>query len=949
MRRLVFSAFLLLTSTYVFTQSPEWPSVSDQTRPWARWWWPGSIVSREDLSKVMEQYAGAGLGGLELTVLYGVKGYESKFISYLSPEWMTMFEHTLKEANRLNMGIDLANASSWPFGGPWVTNNDASRYVAFKTYSLREGESLDEKIEYIQEPSVRWNSPYRIDIKEIKDPVYLNPNLQQLAIDQIRFEKPIPLQALMAYSADGKVIELTDKIDKEGKLHWIAPAGTWTLYAVFSGWHGKMVERAGPGGEGYVIDHFSGEAIRNYLDRFDKAFAGYDLSHLRGFFNDSYEVDDARGQADWTLTLFDEFRKRRGYNLKEHLPALFQKDDPDKNSRVLCDYRQTISDLILDNFTRGWTGWAHEKGKLTRNQAHGSPGNILDLYAATDIPETEGTEIFRMKFGTSAANVTGKKLASAEAATWLDEHFSSTLADIKKAVDLFFIAGVNHIVYHGTCFSPPDDPWPGFQFYAAVELNPANPVWADFHALNSYITRVQSFMQTEKPGNDVLLYFPASDTYSTYNRLMLDHFDGTGQRFRDTFFRKAAEEMSGRGYTYDFISDLQIMQCSANGDKIVTESGTEYKAVVVPECRYIPVETFNKLLNLAEKGIKIVFYGNLPSDVSGFADFEMKKEIMNHLKNQLKFEKAGEGLNLAKTGSGAVIQGNNIEKLLSFSGIGRETLVDSGLQFYRRRASDGSIYFICNPSDKIFKGKIGLSTVSRSAALFNPMTGEKGRAPGMRVKDDRTELYIEVKPGESLIVRTYSKSVSGPEYNFYEQAGRSVALTGKWKLEFKEGGPVIPSSILLDEPVLWTTLQGEGYKDFSGSAVYSTTFSMPGTKAKYWSVDPGTIKESARVILNGEYIGTLTGPDFSVVIPSAKFKKVNTLEVRVTNLAANRIAYMDRNGIEWKKFYNTNFPSRLPQNRKDGLFDASAWPARPSGMEGPVSITPLKQVKVLNK
>ncbi|HRT48734.1 MAG TPA: hypothetical protein P5151_11315, partial [Bacteroidales bacterium] len=62
------------------------------------------------------------------------------------------------------------------------------------------------------------------------------------------------------------------------------------------------------------------------------------------------------------------------------------------------------------------------------------------------------------------------------------------------------------------------------------------------------------------------------------------------------------------------------------------------------------------------------------------------------------------------------------------------------------------------------------------------------------------------------------------------------------------------------------------------------------------------------------------------------------------NLAANRIAYMDRKGIEWKKFYNTNFPSRLPQNRKEGLFDASAWQPRPSGLQGEVCIIPLKPV-----
>ena len=160
-------------------------------------------------------------------------------------------------------------------------------------------------------------------------------------------------------------------------------------------------------------------------------------------------------------------------------------------------------------------------------------------------------------------------------------------------------------------------------------------------------------------------------------------------------------------------------------------------------------------------------------------------------------------------------------------------------------------------------------------------------------------------------------------------------------------GPVIPAPVPLKQPVLWNKLTGEDYKSFSESAVYNTTFPGPAVRAKYFLLNPGKVSESARVTLNGEYYGTLLGPDFSIVIPAGKIKKTNRLEIRVTNLAANRIAYLDRKGIEWKKFYNPNFPSRLPQNRKEGLFDASAWSARPSGMEGPVTLTPVKHMKPL--
>ena len=241
---------------------------------------------------------------------------------------------------------------------------------------------------------------------------------------------------------------------RDGSLDWTAPAGRWTLHALFLGWHGKMVERAAPGGEGPVIDHFSRGAIQQYLTRFDRAFAGHSTTGLRAFFNDSYEVDDASGQADGTPSLLDEFQRRRGYDLRGHLPALLGRDSDDRNARVLADYRETISDLLLDTFTAEWGTWAHRRKALVRNQAHGSPASLLDLYAASDIPETEGDELPRFKWATSAGHVAGRRLVSAEAATWLGEHFRSTLADVRAAVDRFFVAGVNHIVYHGTAYSP---------------------------------------------------------------------------------------------------------------------------------------------------------------------------------------------------------------------------------------------------------------------------------------------------------------------------------------------------------------------------------------------------------------------------------------------------------------------------------------------------------------
>jgi hypothetical protein len=940
----------LLLSQTLFAQQQEnrlmWPPITKETKPWTRWWLPGSITTREDMTAALEKYQNAGLGGMELTVLYGVKGQEDKFVQYLSPQWMKMFEYTLGEAKRLDLGMDLANSSSWPFGGQWVTEDYASKTVAFKTYDLKEGESLKEKIVYIQEPWVKWNGTYRADIKDIIDPIYKNKNLQELAIDQIKFEKPIPLQVVMAYSDKGQIIDLTKNVDNAGNLTWIAPPGNWTLYAVFEGLHGKMVERGGPGGEGLVIDHFSDEAIRKYLSHFDDAFKGYDLNYLRGYFNDSYEVDDAKGQSCWTPDFFDQFKTRRGYDLKENLPALFQKDNPEKNARVLCDYRQTISDLILDKFTKGWTLWANKQGKITRDQAHGSPANILDLYAATDIPETEGTEITRMKFGTSAANVTGKKYASAEAATWLGEHFSSTLQDVKKAVDQFFIAGVNHIFYHGTCFSPGNEPWPGFLFYAAVEFTPVNSFWNDFSILNSYVTRVQSFMQKAKPDNDILLWFPIFDRYSDYtNKLMLEHFDAISSRFNGSNFKNATDVLISKGYSFDYISDLQISQIQVD-QNLLNTGGVSYHTLILPQCKYIPVETFNRIINLADKGATIIFYGKMPEDVSGWNNLKNNQEMYQFLKEQLKFNaSANNDIQEALYGKGKIIMGSNLDQLLSYAKIRREPMADSGLRFVRRKVINGSIYFVLNQTDKQFDGWTSLGVNGNSAAIFDPVSGLNGLARIRKSAEGNVEVYLRLSPYQSTILETFTGKISGSVYNYYDPTGNPVELSGTWNVKFTEGGPVLGLSKEITRLTSWTEFGGEDYKNFSGTAEYSIRLKKPSGKSDGWILDPGKVCESARIIINGTEIAGLIGPDYKVFIKANMLKAENILTIRVSNLMANRIAYLDRNNVQWKKFYNTNFPSRLKQNSKNGLFDASAWQPGESGLIGPVTLTPVIKMK----
>ena len=955
------------------SQTLEWPAITKETKPWTRWWWQGSAVSKEGITAELEAFKEAGLGGVEITPIYGVYGYEDQFIEYLSPEWTAILIHTLNEAERLGLGVDMATGTGWPFGGPWIGNEDACKDMHHKTYTVNGGESVREPIIMKQEPFVRVvgtqiyethhsfgvaedDAPAAIGtlkepllkkdakavtIDQLVEPVASNKDLQALALDQVKFEKPMVLQALMAYSSAGQVLELTNKVDENGKLDWVAPQGSWTLYAVFQGWHGKMVERAAPGGEGNVMDHYSKAALTNYLKKFDESFSGHNISPLRGFFNDSYEVDDARGTANFTPTLFEEFKKRRGYDLKNHLPALFGNDSKEKNERVLSDYRETLSELILNNFTLVWKEWAHDKGAIIRNQAHGSPANILDLYEAVDIPEIEGVDALRIKMASSAANVSGKKLISSESATWLNEHFKSNLHEIKKAVDLFMFNGVNHVFYHGSNYSSPEEAWPGWLFYAAVHTNPRNSLWTDFGALNDYIARCQSFLQSSKADNDILLYYPIYDRFSTPGEEMIEHFDGVNENWDGTVFKEDAEWLLERGYAFDYISDNQIQKSEAS-DKQVRTTGNQYKTVVLPHSRYIPLETFSKLVDLAEGGATVVVHKGLPGKAAGFDYEETNEKEFTRLKGLLNFSAVGKGVEEAKVGSGSFISGDKLEQLLEHLKVKREAMVDKGLQFVRKRSENGSLYFISNWTDKKVDTWVPLETDAQNIALFNPNNGKAGLAES-RIEENGLEVYLQLEPFESILVKADHDEMKGVAYDYYNPSGEPQPLNGSWKIDFIAGGPTLPPSTDVSQLGSWTDLPGEEVKKFSGTAQYSITFKKPEGNTDHWLLDLGVVKESASVSLNGEDLGTLIGPSYKLYLDDSKLKAENQLVVKVSNLMANRIADLDQRDVFWKKFYNINFPARLSQNRQNGLFTAAHWEPTPSGLLGPVTLTQVSK------
>jgi hypothetical protein len=369
--------------------------------------------------------------------------------------------------------------------------------------------------------------------------------------------------------------------------------------------------------------------------------------------------------------------------------------------------------------------------------------------------------------------------------------------------------------------------------------------------------------------------------------------------------------------------------------------GVAYQTIVLPAVKYMPLQTFDKLVKLAEAGATVICHELLPGDVPGYGNLQSRMKELANLSSRLVFKNTGiKNIKKAVIGKGSFIIGNDLSELLQLTDVRREPMVDEGLHFVRRKHPAGNYYFISNVSDKKIEGWITLKTSAATVILFDPMFAKSGIGESKNPGKGSTQIYLRLSPGESCIVETSGRKLKGNKFPYINVTGNPEEIRGAWQISFINGGPSLPLAREISGLGSWTLLEGEDVKVFSGIALYRTHFSKPAENADRWLLNLGKVYETAKVILNGETMATLLGPVYEVVIPSSKMKPDNLLEIKVANSMANRITDMDKRGLPWKKFYNVNFPARLSTNRgEDGLFTAAKWQPKVSGLIGPVTIT----------
>ena len=755
-------------------------------KPWTYWFWMGNAVDKENISEQLDEMSAAGMGGVHIIPIYGARGWEDKFKSFLSEDWMEMVSFTIKEAGNHQMGVDISLGTGWPFGGAMVSQEDAAKKLVMKEFTISNSDRIS------------------LHTGQLKEKF----NFQDI---------------VAAYAFNGaERINLSHRL-KNDSLDIPVALANWEISLFGIRYTKQEVKRAAPGGEGWVMDYFDRSSVEDYLDHFDSIFSNtsYPISP-RAFYHDSYEVYN----ADWTTQFTDVFKKQWGYEIADHLYVL--KDTSHKDyPYIIHDLRATLAGLLYSEFTETWTSWSTEQNRLTRNQAHGSPGNILDLYGLADIPETEsfGCSNFdipglncdpdyradkfgrpsplMMKFASSPAHLMDKNLVSSETATWLANHFKVSLKSIKPQVDELFISGINHIFYHGTTYSPRDEAYPGWLWYASTNFGRSSHFRDELPLLNKYIENCQKVLQEADPDNDILLYFPIDELWTKYRDkkkgkvlLLLDvhHYD---EWFGASSFGKTANWLWDKGYAFDYISDRQISHLMVDQAKqLYLAENSRYKTIIVPAIETIPEATIKHFERLSKEGVKIIFLNHLPGRFPGLKAEEAEIRSVNY------------------------IIGGDLQNELSSLDIPHEKLKEEGLDFIRRKNAQGSIYFISNLGPQSYADSLSLSASHSYVTITDPLSGKKGE-----IKTDN-RFFLDLPPGKSFLIQTSKSPLTEQDWHTWQPVD-TLYLDLSWEVHFDQWeAQGLKESYQVKELSSWTTWKDRDLKYYTGKATYTSTFSL---------------------------------------------------------------------------------------------------------------------------
>lgn len=716
-----------------------------------------------------------------------------------------------------------------------------------------------------------------------------------------------------------QVVDLTDKLAKNGRLRWQAPAGTWRIIRLGYTYSGSHVSTCSEGWNGRCIDYLDRRAFDFYWDKVVEPLLAQVKPQLgkslRFLHTDSWEL----GPINWTPKMPEQFRKRRGYDLTPWIPALagYIVESPEASTRFLNDFRATLADLINENKYLRFSERAHAHGLGIHPESggpHAGPFDALRNLGINDIPMGEfwnrnnrhrvkDTQRFFVKQTASAAHVYGRRLCMAEAFTTIGPHWERSPRMLKHDFDRAVCEGHNLTMWHTFDCSPQSMGLPGQVYFAGTHANPQVTWWPMIDGFIAYMNRVQFMMQQGLAVSDVLYY--VGENIPAFVRLKRDDPAGVLP-----------------GYDYDAIDTQSLIhRLTVDADGYLTlPHGIRYRVLALPAYDAYDLPTLEKIASLVERGA--IVCGRKPERRYGLSGDAAADQRFAQLVKQL-------------WGSGKITDKPTRQVLADhriapdFTWTEAEPVESKEHQLtidmIHKRTDEADVYFVANRLNVRRRITASFRQSGRQPELWNPITGEIVRDAAYLRCGDRIDLELDFAPEDSVLVvfRTPATNVKPRATNLVKQRN-IMKIDGPWTVTFDpQWGPKEP--VRFNELKPWNEHSQPLVKYFSGIATYRKTFEFDGKTSDVY-LDLGEVREVARVKLNGKDLGVVWYVPARIEIGSALKEGTNQLEIEVANNWPNRMIG-DQNLPQSQRRTKTNFQ----KFKKDHpLFD--------SGLLGPVNL-----------
>ncbi len=881
-------------------------------RPFVFWHWMGADFSQAGITRDLEAMKEAGIGGAEIFNLGSeIANGPWPGQAYRGKAYWDALRHTLAEARRLGLEIALLGTPGYSTtGGPWINLERGMQKVVWSITEADGGKELS------------------LTLPALAGGALAHP----IAVLAVPRQEHLSVRDL---------IDISSQVDAAGRLNWQAPGGKWRFYRFGYAPTGKAPH---PIPEDLVGHTFEADKMSREVSRFNwgqvidpiRENLGEFIGHtLRAIAIDSYES----GEQNWTPNFRAEFIQRKGYDPVPWLvtlgqplvhswffdanrqismyqligPTTYATELPNPSLTVLgsleetrrfeWDYRDVISGLFFEN---GWQV-AHQMvnhaGLEFWQECYRGPFDRNQGVTASDIPMCEfwtekgnvnAPSIFTSD--TAAAQAAGKTIVAAEALTggpnasmWTEDP-----AGLKIFGDEAFAQGINKLMLHHWTLQPFDDRYqPGRTMFA----------WG------THFGRHQTWFE---PGKAYFAYLGRCQTLLQYGERVIDSL--------------ALDQQEGES---DVIAKEVFLQSNIKviDGKIALPSGRRYAFMVFPRDGVMLPEVAMKIKALVAGGATVV--STRPRKSPSLKDYPQAEEVLRQLGDEVWGTGAAN-----RYGQGQIF--STVAEASAKLGLQPDYLVQMAsdrpakIMVLHRRKLDLDIYYVSNQSDKPQNLSLSFRVSGKQPELWQAEDGSITDAPVWHDQGDRTYVDIHLKGLQTVFVvfrRAASKaehilavnppstramvarqrngtpvlrSATAVEVEVVYTTGRKrsvalnpgppVALAGGWEVLFapKLGQPF---TRVFPELTDFSKSESKEVKYFSGSATYrrKLTVSASSLSNRRTVLDLGVVNDIAQVRVNGQAVGVLWYPPYTVDITDFLGPGDNDLEVVVTNNWANQL------------------------------------------------------------